>query len=158
MEEVIAVALIAGGVSVCGNVATVVVSLRQSAGELGRLKVGHEEENRRARRDAYARYLSSLEYLDAALSGHTEPLTEEDFTGWLNEFRRALVDVQLVESDDVSAARKAVGKSLDSASLQGADEADTLGGFSKAYVALRPQLNEAARALTKAMKEDLEAR
>lgn len=120
MTDVVAIALITGGLGVAGGAMTALVSLRTGAqqrrAERDRLRDEHREADRRVRRDAYALLLIAIEQLDMLTSAYTPPPTLDAFHEFLAHFRAAGVAVRLVDSPAVRDARSAFGAVLDPSS------------------------------------------
>ncbi len=163
MSDVVAAALIAAGVGVIGNAVTFAVAItttaRQTKADADRLRAEHREDDRRLRRDAYARLLNALERLDAMNSAYIPAPTLDALEAWLMEFRAASVGVQLVASPEVAEARKAIADVLDSLTQEVMERTEMGQPMNMAlgvpYVQTRPRLNEVGKALGKAMREDL---
>jgi hypothetical protein len=163
MSDVIWAAIIAvAGSGITGTIAFkgAIASAKESTKrELARLRDEHREADRRVRRDAYVAVLNSWEELDLLTSRFTPEPTRDDFDGWLRGFRASGVGAQVVESEDVKAARKRMGKLVDKLAAEtvrrldaGQEMDDALG---QPYVAMRAELNEAGNALNDAMRRDL---
>jgi hypothetical protein len=181
MSDTVAAALIAGGVAAVSNVITLLVA-RRSAGttervangqaavtieaertrhgsEMARLERGHLEADRQVRRDAYARLLVTIEKFDTLTSDYTPPPTHAALADWLQDFRAAQVQVQLVESAAVTDARRAFAAAFNE--LTAIVEANLAAGqamedaLGYPYVEMRPRFAAAGQALSNAMRNDL---
>jgi len=154
MSDVIWAASIAGGVSVVGNFVTLGVAHVTTRTDAARLA----EESRRTRREAYHALLVHLEQLDTMTSGYTDPPAPDQFADWLGGFRERQAAVRLLESPAILKARKEFGKLLDELSER-MQEMDPNASFEDRlgvpYVEMRPRFNDAGRALSDAMRQDL---
>ena len=121
MTDVVAAALIAGGVAVAGNVATVFVALRSAAtsirqtetqadvelakvsAENERLREEHREAERQHRQGTYHRLISALDWLQAAMT-RVMPIAEEDFANWWLAYQDLAGGVKLFGDSEVNRA------------------------------------------------------
>jgi hypothetical protein len=163
MSDVVAIALITGGLGLAASGITAFVSIKTGAqqrrAERDRLHDEHREADRRTRRDAYARLLTAIEQLDMLVSAYTPPPTLDGFREFLADFRAAGVAVRLVESPAVHDARAAFGQVLDGVAVKVMDNVEKnvpmIDALGVPYVQARDEMLRTGRALGNAMADDL---